>query len=111
MDHAQIVKIGEYIEDGFSHECRHGGHADMVNQQGVAIGCSTRHFLRGNCAARTQSVFYHHGSAAQGFAQGLGHVTRQAVSGTPCSEGHHQGNGFVFDGKGLCQGRAHAQQP
>ena len=61
MDHAQIVKIIQHIKAGFANQRWHGGHADMVNQQGVAIGRSTCNFLRGNCAARTQGVFNHHG--------------------------------------------------
>ena len=112
MDHAQILEVIEHIECGFSDEGWHGGHANMVNQQSVAIGCGTGYFLGGDSATCAQGVFHHHDSTTQGLAQSLGHVSRQTIGRAARCEGHNNSDGLVFDGKALrpCRAKAQAQQ-
>ena len=106
MDHAQKSEISVHFKTGVAVKRRHGGHANVVDQNRVAVRRGTRHLLRGNRATRTQNVFHHHRVHTQRFAQSLGHVARQPVGRPAGGERHDDGDGLVLDRKTLRKGVA-----
>ena len=101
VDDAQELKVVEHVERQLAVQRRHGGHADVIEQQGVAVGWGTRHLGGANGAACAGNVFNHYGSAAQRLAHGFCQIAGDAVGGAACREGHHDRDVFTA-GEILC---------
>ena len=110
VDHAQKCEVGVHLKPGLAVERRHGGHANVVDQNRVTIGRGAGHFLRGNRTTRAQYVFHHDAAHTQWLAQGFGHVTRQSVGRSAGRERHDDSDGLVLDGETLRESAAHGPQ-
>ena len=94
----QRVKLQFFVKRG------RGGHAHVVDEDGVAIGGGARHFGGSNRATRAHRVLYQHG-LPQRFAHGNGDHAGHHVSGAACRKGHHQADGPVGKNRlGKCRG-------
>jgi hypothetical protein len=71
---------------------RHGGHGDVVQQQRVAIRRGAGHPGRADGTASPGGVVDDDRRAAQGLAQRLGEVARDAVGRSARGEGHDDGD-------------------
>ena len=74
---------------------RRGGHADVVQQQRVAVGRGLGHLGGAQRAAGAADVFDDDGLAAQRLAQRLGQVARHLVGGPAGRERHDDGDRLV----------------
>ena len=99
VDHAQVFEVALDLEGDVAHQRGHGGHADVVQQQGVAVGGGLGDLVRADRAAGAGGVVDHDDRAAQGLAHGFGQVARHAVGGAAGGERHDDGDGLVLDGE------------
>ncbi|MNV53026.1 hypothetical protein D3C71_1451490 [compost metagenome] len=97
VDHAQVFKVVGHAERQLAVQRGHGGHANVVEQQRVAVRCGAGYAGCTDGAAGTGRVVHHH-SSTQGLAQCFGQVARHAVGGAARSKGNHDGDGLVLGG-------------
>jgi hypothetical protein len=84
-----------YVEGQLAVQRGRGGHADVGQQQRVAVGVGARHLGRADGAAGAGGVVDHDGGAAQRLAQRLAQVARHLVGGTARGKGHDDGDGLA----------------
>ena len=107
IDHAQKLEVLEWLVTQFAVQgwCR--GHADVEQQQRMAVRCSLGHFGGADGATSPCSVFHNEVAAWNVLAHHFGQVTGNAVGGTACGEGHDDRNGLATrEGLGV---RAHRE--
>ena len=79
-------------------------HADMEQQQRMAVGSGPRDLGGTDGAARTGRVFHQEGRARNGFAHGFAKLPRHQVGRAAGCEWHHHGDGLAAR-KTLCIGK------
>ena len=90
VDHAQVLKVFQRLVLQLAVQAGGGGHANVPDQQGVAIGRSLGHLGGADGAAGAVDVFHHEVTAGQGFAHGLTQLACHQVGRAAGSERHHQ---------------------
>jgi hypothetical protein len=95
VDHPQILEVALDLERNVAHQGGHGGHADVMQQDGVAIGWRLGDLVGADGTAGAAGVV-DHDAHAQWLAHGFGQIPRDAVGGAAGGEGHDDGDGAVF---------------
>ena len=81
------------LEGELAVERGRGGHADVVQEQGVAVGRRARDPAGPDGAAGAADVLHHH-LLAQRLRHPLGHQAGDRIGGPTGGERHHDGDGF-----------------
>jgi hypothetical protein len=104
VDHAEVLEVVQRLVGQVAVQRRRGGHADVVQQEGVAVGGRLGHLGRTQRAAGTAHVLDDDGLVAQTLAQHFGQVACHLVGGAAGGEGHDDGDGLLGVGGQCGQG-------
>jgi len=92
IDHAQKLKVFQWFVRQLAVQGRRGSHANVEQQQCMAIWVGTGHLAGTNRTAGTCHVFDHEIATWHGLGHGNTKVTGNLVGGATRSERHHDGN-------------------
>ena len=95
VDHAQVFKVFQRLVRQLAVQAGRSRHANVPNQQRVAIGRCLGHLGGTNGAASTVDVFHHKVAARQGFSHGFAKLARHQVGGAASCKRHHQCDGLA----------------
>ena len=98
VDDAGVLKVVQHVELQLAVQRRNGGHANVRQQQRVAIVLGACGFGGTNRAASAVGVVDHDGGVIQVLAHGLGQVTGYLVGRATGRERHDDGDGFAVGG-------------
>ncbi|MCY1362217.1 hypothetical protein D9M69_489220 [compost metagenome] len=94
IDHAEVFEVVLDVERQLAVQRRHRRHADVVQQQRVAVGVGARHLGGADRAAGAGGVV-HDDRRAQRLLQRFGQVAGHAVGRAAGRERHHQRHGLA----------------
>ena len=92
VDHAQILKVFQRFVRKLAVQSRRCGHADVKQQECVAIGCRFGHFVGSDGAASAGCVLNDKVAAGNMLAHDFGQITGHAVRRSTCCKRHHDGD-------------------